>query len=203
VLQCIASTSIETLELTRVAATHTKGSQATLVFTETMRPNVPPCNASTLERKAYLDQQLESLRETPVLGGLKFLPGLNNRLHGGMPLSLCVPTGTTRVGTYKTHHMQKVTATPSLCSHCSLFGSMYNYCDYLQPSRINYAVTQMLAFFSISLRRHNPPQKNSCLLARMVPLYVHKPHRDPGGISRRQDMPQSKQYVYATHPCGT
>lgn len=70
------------------AATYTKGSQATLVFTETLRPDVPRDDASMLDRKIYLDQQLDSLRETPVLGGLTFLPGLQNRLHGGVPLTI-------------------------------------------------------------------------------------------------------------------
>lgn len=62
----------------------TRESQAPLVFTETLRPDVPQPDASFLERKTYLDQQLDSLRETQVLDGLTFLPGLQHRLHGGV-----------------------------------------------------------------------------------------------------------------------
>lgn len=53
-------------------------------ITATMLPQPPPAAGADIETKRdFLDGQLDSLRSCTVLGGLSFVPGLNNRLQGG------------------------------------------------------------------------------------------------------------------------
>lgn len=48
------------------------------------RPERPSKGADMETWKDYVDGQLDSLRCREVLGGLVLLPGLQNRIHGGM-----------------------------------------------------------------------------------------------------------------------
>lgn len=63
----------------------TKDSLAGTFIGQTLRPqNAPPTTASSDERQDYVNDQLDSLLNKEVLGGLIVLPGLKNRLIGGV-----------------------------------------------------------------------------------------------------------------------
>lgn len=64
----------------------------TLSVTSTNRPSMPCNDASSSKRKNYLEYQLDSLRGIEVLGGLRFLPGLDKRLNGGVQFTV-LPVG--------------------------------------------------------------------------------------------------------------
>lgn len=61
----------------------TKTSSTTIGFSRTVRPDVPQPDASTGEKKEFLEEQLDSLKGHEVLGGFRLLPGLSNRFIGG------------------------------------------------------------------------------------------------------------------------
>ena len=54
-----------------------------LTMTTTNRPSMPPDDACLLKRRAFLEYQLDSMRDIKILGTLKLLPGLDKRLCGG------------------------------------------------------------------------------------------------------------------------
>lgn len=56
-----------------------------LTVTTTNRPSMPHDHDCLMKRRAFLEYQLDSMRDTQILDSLKLLPGLDKRLCGGMP----------------------------------------------------------------------------------------------------------------------
>ena len=63
---------------------------STLSVATTNRPTMPQADASSYKRKNYLEYQLDTMHGMHVLGGLRFLSGLDKRLSGGArPSATC------------------------------------------------------------------------------------------------------------------
>ena len=61
---------------------------STLSVTTTNRPSMPKVDAASVKRKDYLEYQLDTMHGKELLGGLRFLSGLDKRLNGGACPSL-------------------------------------------------------------------------------------------------------------------
>ena len=72
----------------------------TSAFQTLVKPETPRAGASTADRKAYLDYQLDSLMHRSVLVVLRFLSGPSYRLSGGVAGFLCQFRPASRVSAF-------------------------------------------------------------------------------------------------------